>query len=114
MLSPVVLSSHACRPPPLVCCTSALFSSWFKPGAIVLDVGTNAVDDATKKAGYRLVGDVEFDAARAAGNVRAMTPVPGGVGPMTVTMLLRNTISAFTHQIAQRTAAAAAAAASAQ
>lgn len=85
------------------------FSSWFKAGAIVLDVGTNAVDDATKKAGYRLVGDVEFDAARAAGNVRAMTPVPGGVGPMTVTMLLRNTISAFKHQIAQRTAAAPAA-----
>ena len=81
-----------------------VISHWFKAGAIVLDVGTNAVDDATKKAGYRLVGDVEYDVARAAGNVQAMTPVPGGVGPMTVTMLLRNTISAFGQQ--QATAAA--------
>lgn len=72
-------------------------STWFKQGAVVLDVGTNAVDDATKKAGYRLVGDVEFDAARADGKVAAMTPVPGGVGPMTVTMLLRNTIIAHKH-----------------
>jgi 5,10-methylene-tetrahydrofolate dehydrogenase/methenyl tetrahydrofolate cyclohydrolase len=72
-----------------------LKGNWFKAGAIVLDVGTNAVDDATKKAGYKLVGDVEFLAAKEAGNVAAMTPVPGGVGPMTVTMLLRNTITAF-------------------
>lgn len=75
-----------------------LFRTWFKKGAIVLDVGTNAVDDATKKAGYKLVGDCEFEVARAAGNVKAMTPVPGGVGPMTVTMLLRNTITAFKKQ----------------
>jgi len=72
-----------------------LKGDWFKEGAVVLDVGTNAVDDATKKAGYRLVGDVQFDAARAAGKVKAITPVPGGVGPMTVCMLLRNTISAY-------------------
>lgn len=74
---------------------SVFHSDWFKSGAIVLDVGTNAVDDSTKKAGYKLVGDVEFDAAKAAGKVKAMTPVPGGVGPMTVTMLLRNTITAY-------------------
>lgn len=70
---------------------------WIKPGAVVIDVGINAVDDATKKAGYRLVGDVDFDGAvKIAG---AITPVPGGVGPMTVVMLLRNTLYA-----AQRTA----------
>lgn len=67
-----------------------------------MDVGTNAVDDATKKAGYRLVGDCEYDAAIAAGNVKAMTKVPGGVGPMTVTMLLRNTITAFNAQQAAK------------
>lgn len=78
-----------------------------------MDVGTNAVDDATKKAGYRLVGDVEYAVAKAAGNVKAMTPVPGGVGPMTVTMLLRNTISAFKQQKATAEATLAKAAAAA-
>lgn len=63
---------------------------WIKPGAIVVDVGINAVDDATKAAGYRLVGDVEY--AEAAKVAHAITPVPGGVGPMTVAMLLRNTL----------------------
>ncbi|PPD79171.1 hypothetical protein GOBAR_DD23887 [Gossypium barbadense] len=64
--------------------------SWIKPGAAVIDVGTNAVDDPTKRSGYRLVGDVDFEAAcRVAGWI---TPVPGGVGPMTVAMLLRNTL----------------------
>lgn len=64
--------------------------SWIKPGAAVIDVGTNAVDDSTKKSGYRLVGDVDFhEACKVAGCV---TPVPGGVGPMTVAMLLRNTL----------------------
>lgn len=66
---------------------------WIKPGAVVLDVGTNAVDDATKKQGYRLVGDVEFAVAKQFAS--AISPVPGGVGPMTVAMLLSNTISAF-------------------
>ncbi|KAH1259006.1 Bifunctional protein FolD 2 [Glycine max] len=56
--------------------------SWIKPGAAVIDVGTNAVDDPTKKSGYRLVGDVDFgEASKVAGWI---TPVPGGVGPMTV------------------------------
>lgn len=63
---------------------------WIKPGATVIDVGINAVDDASKVAGYRLVGDVEY--AEAAKVAHAITPVPGGVGPMTVAMLLRNTL----------------------
>lgn len=65
--------------------------SWLKEGAIVIDVGINSVDDATKKAGYRLVGDVAFQEAKErAGKI---TPVPGGVGPMTIAMLLRNTVN---------------------
>ncbi|KAF8006698.1 hypothetical protein BT93_K0876 [Corymbia citriodora subsp. variegata] len=64
--------------------------SWIKPGAAVIDVGTNAVDDPSKKTGYRLVGDVHFgEASKVAGYI---TPVPGGVGPMTVAMLLKNTL----------------------
>ena len=63
-----------------------------KPGAVVVDVGTNRVDDPTTKTGYRLVGDVKFaEAQQVAG---AITPVPGGVGPMTITMLLCNTVQA--------------------
>jgi methylenetetrahydrofolate dehydrogenase (NADP+)/methenyltetrahydrofolate cyclohydrolase len=63
-----------------------------KPGAVVVDVGVNRVDDPTLKQGYRLVGDVQFaEAKRVAG---AITPVPGGVGPMTITMLLYNTVQA--------------------
>ncbi len=63
-----------------------------KPGAVVIDVGTNRVDDPSTKTGYRLVGDVKFaEACQVAG---AITPVPGGVGPMTITMLLVNTVQA--------------------
>ncbi|HEX4573637.1 MAG TPA: tetrahydrofolate dehydrogenase/cyclohydrolase catalytic domain-containing protein [Gemmatimonadales bacterium] len=63
-----------------------------KPGAVVIDVGVNRVDDPSTKKGYRLVGDVKFaDAKHTAG---AITPVPGGVGPMTITMLLYNTVQA--------------------
>jgi methylenetetrahydrofolate dehydrogenase (NADP+)/methenyltetrahydrofolate cyclohydrolase len=63
-----------------------------KPGAAVVDVGVNRVEDPAAKQGYRLVGDVRFDQAeRVAG---AITPVPGGVGPMTITMLLVNTVQA--------------------
>jgi 5,10-methylene-tetrahydrofolate dehydrogenase/methenyl tetrahydrofolate cyclohydrolase len=71
---------------------------WFKRGAIVLDVGTNAVSDISKKSGFRLVGDVDFAAARTEGQLRAITPVSCGVGPMTVTMLISNTIRAFKGQ----------------
>ncbi|KAJ7977540.1 Bifunctional protein FolD [Quillaja saponaria] len=64
--------------------------SWIKPGAAVIDVGTNAVDDPSRKTGYRLVGDVDFEeVSKRAGWIY---PVPGGVGPMTVAMLLKNTL----------------------
>src|SRR6266576_3661015 len=63
-----------------------------KPGAVVIDVGVNRVDDPTRKQGYRLVGDVRFQEAKHVAS--AITPVPGGVGPMTITMLLYNTVQA--------------------
>ena len=63
---------------------------WIKPGAVVIDVGTNRVDDASKKNGYRLVGDVAFEEAKE--KAGWITPVPGGVGPMTIAMLLKNTL----------------------
>lgn len=69
---------------------------WIKPGAIVIDVGVNRVDDQTKEKGYRLVGDVAYD--EALGVAGAITPVPGGVGPMTIAMLLRNTLRAAENQ----------------
>ncbi|KAI8323147.1 FTHFS-domain-containing protein [Martensiomyces pterosporus] len=65
-------------------------ADWVKEGAVVVDVGMNAKDDPTKKAGYRWVGDVEASAAERASY---MTPVPGGVGPMTVAMLLSNVVT---------------------
>ncbi len=66
---------------------------WIKPGAAIIDVGINRVDDPSAKRGYRLVGDVCFaEAVEVAG---AITPVPGGVGPMTIAMLLKNTLQAF-------------------
>ncbi len=61
-----------------------------KDGAVVIDVGVNRVKDATKKRGYRLVGDVDFEAVKEKASL--ITPVPGGVGPMTITMLLYNTV----------------------
>ena len=64
-----------------------------KEGVAVIDVGINRVEDATKKCGYRLVGDVEFEAVAAKSS--HITPVPGGVGPMTVAMLMHNTLRAF-------------------
>lgn len=65
---------------------------WIKPGATVIDVGVNRVEDATQKRGYRLVGDVAYDEALEVAG--AITPVPGGVGPMTIAMLLKNTLRA--------------------
>ncbi|OYV06621.1 MAG: bifunctional 5,10-methylene-tetrahydrofolate dehydrogenase/5,10-methylene-tetrahydrofolate cyclohydrolase [Verrucomicrobiales bacterium VVV1] len=67
-------------------------SDWIKPGAVVIDVGINRVDDATKKSGYRLTGDVDY--ADVAHKCSAITPVPGGVGPMTIAMLMKNTLQA--------------------
>ncbi|KAL8668184.1 MAG: hypothetical protein Q9202_000162 [Teloschistes flavicans] len=67
---------------------------WLKPGAVVIDVGTNYIPDDSKKSGQRLVGDVDYEpAAQVASKI---TPVPGGVGPMTVAMLLQNVIDAAT------------------
>ncbi len=63
-----------------------------KPGAIVIDVGINRKDDPSAKRGYRLVGDVDFDSCRPV--AAAITPVPGGVGPMTIAMLMQNTLRA--------------------
>ncbi len=63
-----------------------------RPGAVVIDVGINRVDDATKEKGYRLTGDVAFEPVAAVAS--AITPVPGGVGPMTIAMLLKNTLQA--------------------
>ncbi|HMR97866.1 MAG TPA: bifunctional methylenetetrahydrofolate dehydrogenase/methenyltetrahydrofolate cyclohydrolase FolD [Anaerolineales bacterium] len=65
---------------------------WIKPGAAVIDVGINSKPDATKKSGYRLVGDVNFDEAKETAGF--ITPVPGGVGPMTIAMLMKNTLRA--------------------
>jgi methylenetetrahydrofolate dehydrogenase (NADP+)/methenyltetrahydrofolate cyclohydrolase len=67
-----------------------------KPGAVVIDVGINRIPDAGKKTGYRIVGDVDFDAVAPA--CAAITPVPGGVGPMTVAMLMKNTLDACVRQ----------------
>lgn len=61
-----------------------------KQGAVVIDVGVNRVNDATKKSGYRLVGDVDFK--NVSKKAKAITPVPGGVGPMTIMMLMKNTV----------------------
>lgn len=64
-----------------------------RPGAVVIDVGINRVDDPALPKGYKLVGDVAFDGAREVAS--AITPVPGGVGPMTIAMLMQNTLQAF-------------------
>ena len=67
-----------------------------KPGAVVVDVGTTRVPDATHKSGYRLSGDVDFD--NVAPLCSYITPVPGGVGPMTICMLMKNTLAAARHE----------------
>jgi methylenetetrahydrofolate dehydrogenase (NADP+)/methenyltetrahydrofolate cyclohydrolase len=67
-----------------------------KQGAVVIDVGVNRVEDSSKKSGYRLIGDVEFEEVSA--KASAISPVPGGVGPMTITMLLHNVIQAAKSQ----------------
>ncbi|MCW1887624.1 bifunctional methylenetetrahydrofolate dehydrogenase/methenyltetrahydrofolate cyclohydrolase FolD [Luteolibacter flavescens] len=67
-------------------------ADWVKEGAVVIDVGINRIEDASKKSGYRLVGDVAYD--EVAPKCSAITPVPGGVGPMTIAMLMKNTLQA--------------------
>ena len=67
-----------------------------KDGAVVIDVGINRVEDTTTEKGYKLVGDVDFDAVRS--KASAITPVPGGVGPLTIAMLMTNTVTSFETQ----------------
>jgi len=89
------LGSHVREADIVVACAGApglVSVDMIKPGACIIDVGVNRVPDSTKKKGYRLCGDVDFEgASQIAGWI---TPVPGGVGPMTITMLLSNTIDA--------------------
>jgi len=72
--------------------TEMISGDMIKPGAAVIDVGINQKPDSTKKRGYRLVGDVEYDSAKEVAGL--ITPVPGGVGPMTIAMLMKNTLRA--------------------
>ncbi len=71
-----------------------------KEGAVVIDVGINRIDDPSNPKGSKLVGDVDYDAVKE--KVSAITPVPGGVGPMTITMLLKNTIKAAVNQAGKK------------
>ena len=73
-------------------------ADWVKPGAVVIDVGINRVADVSKKSGYRLTGDVAFE--EVAPLCSAITPVPGGVGPMTIAMLMKNTLQAARQSLA--------------
>jgi len=70
--------------------TQMVKGDWVKPGAVVIDCGINSIPDSSKKSGMRLVGDVEFNTVKEVASW--VTPVPGGVGPMTVAMLLKNTV----------------------
>ncbi len=70
-----------------------------KPGAVVIDVGTNRVDEPSKKRGYRLTGDVHTESVAKVAS--AITPVPGEVGPMTIAMLMQNTLRAAQMSIGQ-------------
>lgn len=91
------LAEHTRRADILVVATGrphTVTADMVREGAVVVDVGVNRVPDATKKAGYRLVGDADFDTLLPM--VSRITPVPGGVGPMTIAMLLRNTVEAAT------------------
>lgn len=74
-------------------------ADWVKPGAVVIDVGSNRLDDPTTEKGYRWVGDVDFDEVKEVAG--ALTPSPGGVGPMTITMLLKNTLRAAELAVSQ-------------
>ncbi len=74
----------------------AITADMVREGAVVVDVGINRIEDLTKKSGFRLVGDVDYENVKM--KVSAITPVPGGVGPMTIAMLLRNTLTAAQRQ----------------
>ncbi|HUX41335.1 MAG TPA: tetrahydrofolate dehydrogenase/cyclohydrolase catalytic domain-containing protein [Rectinemataceae bacterium] len=87
------LAEHVGRADFVIACAGSpglVKGAWIKPGAVVIDVGVNRVEDPTAKKGFRLKGDVEYD--KAAERASFITPVPGGVGPMTITMLMANTV----------------------
>ena len=87
------LAEHVGRADIVIACAGSpglVKGDWIKPGACVIDVGVNRVEDPTAKKGFRLKGDVEY--ASAAERAAFITPVPGGVGPMTITMLMANTV----------------------
>ena len=89
------LSSHTNRADILIAAAGMpefIDGSMVKKGVVVIDVGTNRVKDSSKKSGYKLVGDVHFDSVSE--KAAAITPVPGGVGPMTIMMLMKNTVKA--------------------
>jgi len=73
-------------------------ADWIKPGAVVVDVGINRVDDDSRERGWRLAGDVHPEVAQKAA---WLSPVPGGVGPMTIAMLMENTVRAAEHAVPQ-------------
>ena len=77
--------------------TEYVRGEWLKPGVVIVDVGINDKPDATKKRGYRLVGDVHYEEALE--KASAITPVPGGVGPMTIAMLMKNTVNLCRHSL---------------
>ena len=77
---------------------NTLTGKMLKPGAVVIDVGVNRIPDETRPKGFRLVGDADFDSCAAVAS--AITPVPGGVGPMTITMLLWNTLESARRTVA--------------
>ena len=70
---------------------------WLKPGCVVIDVGINDKEDKTKKRGYRMVGDCDFESCQKVAS--AITPVPGGVGPMTIAMLMKKTVNLARHSV---------------
>ena len=87
------LADHVGRADIVIACAGSpalIKGDWIKPGAVVIDVGVNRVEDPSAKKGFRLKGDVEYGPA--AERASFITPVPGGVGPMTITMLMANTI----------------------
>jgi len=93
------LSEHTRRAEILIAAAGlpkAITADMVKEGAVVIDVGVNRIEDKTKASGYRLVGDVDFETVKEKASL--ITPVPGGVGPMTITMLLFNTVKAAKKQ----------------
>ena len=76
------------------CCgqTQMVKNDWVKEGVVIVDIGINSVEDASRKRGYRLVGDVDFEDVKE--KCSWITPVPGGVGPMTISMLMEHTVDA--------------------